>query len=164
VKVGLTIASPMGLYSKKCKSFGDLPDPALLAMPNDPTNGARSLQILAAHCFIALRDATDVIASVVDIAANPRYRFIGLDAAQISRSLPDVDAAAINNNYAVQAGLDPVRTHLSKRPMTVPVLRSGKRIRTSPGWRNWSMPIIRMLSGISCSRASKSPMYRRGER
>jgi len=115
VKVGLTIASPMGFYSKKYKSFGDLPDRALLAMPNDPTNGARSLQILAAHGFIALRDPTNVIASVVDITTNPkRYRFIELDAAQISRSLPDVDAAAINNNYAMQAGLDPVRDTLIK--------------------------------------------------
>jgi D-methionine transport system substrate-binding protein len=113
VNVGLTIASPMGFYSKKYKAFTDIPDRASLAMPNDPTNGARSLQILAANGFITLRDPANVTASVADITANPRrYRFIELDAAQITRSLPDVDAAAINNNYAVQAGLDPVRDTL----------------------------------------------------
>jgi D-methionine transport system substrate-binding protein len=111
--VGLTIASPMGFYSRKYKTFGDIPDHASLAMPNDPTNGARSLQILAANGFITLRDPSDVTASVADITANPKhFRFIELDAAQITRSLPDVDAAAINNNYAVQAGLDPVRDTL----------------------------------------------------
>jgi D-methionine transport system substrate-binding protein len=115
VKVGLTIASPMGFYSKKYKSFGDIPDRASLAIPNDPTNSARSLQILAANGFIALRDPSNATASVADITANPkRFRFIELDAAQITRSLPDVDAAAINNNYAVQAGLDPVRDTLIK--------------------------------------------------
>jgi D-methionine transport system substrate-binding protein len=113
--VGLTIASPMGFYSKKYKTFGAVPERAALAMPNDPTNGARSLQILAANGFITLRDPSNVTASVADIAANPRrFRFIELDAAQIARSLPDVDAAAINNNYAVQAGLDPVRDTLIK--------------------------------------------------
>jgi D-methionine transport system substrate-binding protein len=108
-KAGLTIATPMGFYSKKYKSFADIPDRASLAMPNDPTNGARSLHLLAANGIITLRDPSNVTAGVVDIAANPRrFRFIELDAAQITRSLPDVDAAAINNNYAVQAGLDPV--------------------------------------------------------
>jgi D-methionine transport system substrate-binding protein len=113
VKAGLTIASPMGFYSKKYKSFGDIPDRASLAMPNDPTNGARSLLILAANGFIALRDPSNVTAGIADITANSkRFRFVELDAAQITRSLPDVDAAAINNNYAAQAGLDPVRDTL----------------------------------------------------
>jgi D-methionine transport system substrate-binding protein len=115
VSVGLTIASPMGFYSKRYNVFRDIPDRASLAMPNDPTNGARSLQILAAHGIITLRDPSSVTASVADITTNPRrFRFIELDAAQITRSLPDVGAAAINNNYAVQAGLDPVRETLIK--------------------------------------------------
>jgi D-methionine transport system substrate-binding protein len=114
-KVGLTIATPMGFYSKKYKSFADIPDRASLAMPNDPTNGARSLLLLAANGAITLRDPSNVTAGVIDIAANPRrFRFVELDAAQITRSLPDVDAAAINNNYAVQAGLDPVADTLIK--------------------------------------------------
>ena len=114
-KVAYTIASPMGFYSKKYKSFADLPAGATIAIQNDPTNGARSLQLLAANNVIKLRDGAGVTAGVIDIVENPkRYRFIELDAAQLPRSLPDVDAAAVNNNYAVQARLDPVRDAIIK--------------------------------------------------
>jgi len=81
----------------------------------DPTNGARSLQLLAANKIVTLRDGAGVTAGVVDIAENPKkYRFAELDAAQLPRSLPDVDAAAVNNNYAAQAGLDPVKDSIVK--------------------------------------------------
>ncbi|GGC89687.1 hypothetical protein GCM10010994_54410 [Chelatococcus reniformis] len=121
VKVADTIASPMGFYSKTYKNFADLPDGARLAIQNDPTNGARSLHILAAAGYIKLRDPTNVTASVADIVDNPkRFKFVELDAAQIPRSLPDVDAASINNNYAVQAGLDPVKDTLIKEAANGP--------------------------------------------
>ncbi|HKU99102.1 MAG TPA: MetQ/NlpA family ABC transporter substrate-binding protein [Vineibacter sp.] len=121
VKVADTIASPMGFYSRKYKSFADVPAGATLAIQNDPTNGARSLHILHANGFIKLRDPSNVVASVADIVENPRrFRFIELDAAQIPRSLPDVDAASINNNYAVQAGLDPVNDTLIKEAANGP--------------------------------------------
>ncbi|BAT59684.1 D-methionine-binding lipoprotein MetQ precursor [Variibacter gotjawalensis] len=114
-KVGYTIASPMGFYSKKYKSFADLPNGATVAIQNDPTNGARSLKLLHDNNIIKLREGAGVTAGVADIAENPkRYRFIELDAAQLPRSLPDVDAAAVNNNYAVQAGLDPVKDSIVK--------------------------------------------------
>jgi D-methionine transport system substrate-binding protein len=114
-KVAFTIASPMGFYSKKFKSFADLPAGATIAIQNDPTNGARSLQLLAANGIVKLRDGAGVTAGVVDIVENPKkYKFIELDAAQLPRSLPDVDAAAVNNNYAVQAGLDPVKDSILK--------------------------------------------------
>jgi D-methionine transport system substrate-binding protein len=114
-RVGYTIASPMGFYSKKYKSFDEVPAGATIAIQNDPTNGARSLQLLAERGIIKLRDGASVTAGTADIVANPKkYRFIELDAAQLPRSLPDVDAAAVNNNYAVQAGLDPVRDSIVK--------------------------------------------------
>ena len=114
-KVGYTIASPMGFYSKKYKSFADIPAGATVAIQNDPTNGARSLQLLAANGIVKLRDGAGVTAGVADIAENPKkYKFVELDAAQLPRSLPDVDAAAVNNNYAVQAGLDPVKDSIVK--------------------------------------------------
>jgi len=114
-KVAYSIASPMGFYSKKYKSFADIPAGATIAIQNDPTNGARALQLLAANNIIKLRDGAGVTAGVADIVENPkRYRFIELDAAQLPRSLPDVDAAAVNNNYAVQGGLDPVRDAIIK--------------------------------------------------
>lgn len=121
VKVAYTTASPMGLYSRKYKSFAELPEGASVAIQNDPTNGARSLQILANNGFIKLRDPTSVTAGIVDISDNPRkLKFVELDAAQLSRSLQDVDAASINNNYAIQAGLDPVRDSLLKEPLESP--------------------------------------------
>jgi D-methionine transport system substrate-binding protein len=115
VRVGYTIASPMGFYSKKYKSFADLPAGATVAIQNDPSNGARSLQLLAVNNVIKLREGASVTAGVVDIVDNPKkLKFVELDAAQLPRSLPDVDAAAVNNNYAVQAGLDPARDPILK--------------------------------------------------
>ncbi len=121
VKVAYTTASPMGFYSKKYKSVADLPDGATVAIQNDPTNGSRALQILANNGVIKLRDPTSVTAGIIDISDNPKkLKFVELDAAQLSRSLPDVDAASINNNYAIQAGLDPVRDSLLKEPLESP--------------------------------------------
>jgi D-methionine transport system substrate-binding protein len=121
VKVAYTVASPMGFYSKKYKSFADVPEGAIIAIPNDPTNGARSLQILANNGVIKLRDPTSVTGGIIDISDNPKkLKFVEIDAAQLPRSLPDVDAASINNNYAVQAGLDPVRDTLLKEPLESP--------------------------------------------
>jgi D-methionine transport system substrate-binding protein len=121
VKVAYTTASPMGFYSKKYKSFAELPEGATVAIQNDPTNGARSLQILVNGGIIKLRDPSSVTAGVADIVENPKkLRFVELDAAQLSRSLTDVDAASINNNYAVQAGLDPARDSLIREPLESP--------------------------------------------
>jgi D-methionine transport system substrate-binding protein len=121
VKVGDTVASPMGFYSQKYKNFADLPNGATLAIQNDPTNAARSLHILDAGGFIKLRDPANVTASIADVVENPKhYHFTELDAAQLSRSLPDVDAASINNNYAVQVGLDPIKDTLVKEPRDGP--------------------------------------------
>ncbi len=114
-KVAYTIASPMGFYSKKFKSFADVPAGATVAIQNDPSNAARSLQLLAANNVVKLRAGAGVTAGVVDIVENPKkLKFVELDAAQLPRSLPDVDVAAVNNNYAAQAGLDPVRDSIIK--------------------------------------------------
>jgi D-methionine transport system substrate-binding protein len=114
-KVAYTIASPMGFYSKKYKSFGDVPVGGTIAIQNDPTNAARSLQLLHASGIVKLKDPASVTASILDISENAKnYKFIELDAAQLPRSLPDVDAASVNNNYAVQAGLGPVKDSIVK--------------------------------------------------
>ncbi|MBR1220876.1 MetQ/NlpA family ABC transporter substrate-binding protein [Bradyrhizobium sp. U87765 SZCCT0131] len=115
VKVATTIASPQGVYSIKVKKLADLPQGATVAIANDPTNGARGLQILALHGLIKLRDGVGVTATVADIVDNPKkLRFVELDAAQLPRSLQDVDLVSINNNYAVQAGLDPAKDALAR--------------------------------------------------
>jgi D-methionine transport system substrate-binding protein len=113
VKVANTIASLQGVYSIKYKTLTDVPIGAKVAIANDPSNGARGLLILAQHGVIKLKEPGSVTATVADIAENPKkLKFIELDAAQLPRSLQDVDLVSINNNYAVQAGLDPAKDAL----------------------------------------------------
>jgi D-methionine transport system substrate-binding protein len=121
VKVANTIASPQGVYSTKYKSLADLPQGATVAIANDPSNGARGLLILALHGAIKLRDGVGVAASVADIVDNPKkLKFVELDAAQLPRSLQDVDLVSINNNYAVQAGLNPAKDAIAREDVEGP--------------------------------------------
>jgi D-methionine transport system substrate-binding protein len=108
VKVANTIASPQGVYSLKYKKLADLPEGARVAIANDPSNGARGLMILALYGVIKLKDPDNVASTIADIVDNPKkLKFVELDAAQLPRALQDVDLVSINNNYAVQAGLNP---------------------------------------------------------
>ena len=108
VSVGKTITTPMGVYSKKVKSLGDLADGATVAIPNDPTNGGRALLVLAKEGLIKVNPDAGVKAGPADVTENPKnIQFSELDAAQLPRSLDDVDAAVINTNYALEAGLHP---------------------------------------------------------
>ena len=115
VKVANTIASPQGVYSLKYKKLTDLPEGARVAIANDPSNAARGLMILALHGIIKLKDPSSVASTIADITDNPRkLRFVELDAAQLPRSLQDVDLVSINNNYAVQAGLNPAADAIAR--------------------------------------------------
>ena len=106
VTAGLTYISPIGIYSKKHKSFAEIPDGGKIAIQNDPTNGGRSLLLLQDKGFIKLKAESGLKPSVADIIENPKkLKFIEVEAAQTPRSLEDVDAASINTNYATQAGL-----------------------------------------------------------
>lgn len=108
--VGQTYTVPLGIYSKKHKSWADVPSGASIAIPNDPTNGGRALLLLQAKGVIKLKPNVGLRPTPLDIVDNPkRLKIIEIDAAQTSRSLDDVAAAAINTNYAVQAGLDPAK-------------------------------------------------------
>ncbi len=108
VAIADTIVEPIGLYSVKVKSVSGLPDGAAIGIPNDPSNGGRGLLLLQQQGLIRLRDGVGILPSVRDIVANPKkLKFRELDAAQLPRSLPDLDAAIINTNYALQARLSP---------------------------------------------------------
>ncbi len=110
VSVGTTVNFPIGIYSKKFKTFDEVPVGGTIAIPNDPTNGGRVLLLLQDKGIIKLRDGVGFKPSVADITANPKkLKIVEIDAAQLPRSLPDVDAAGINTNYAKEAGLDPVK-------------------------------------------------------
>ncbi len=104
---------PMGIYSKKVKSLADLKDGAVIAIPNDPSNEGRALLLFQSQNLIQLDDPNNLKATVLNISQNPKHlKFIEVDAAMVPRSLQDVDAAAINTNYALQAGLNPLKDAL----------------------------------------------------
>ncbi|MYM27696.1 hypothetical protein GTP58_05130 [Duganella sp. CY15W] len=99
--------APIAIYSKKHKSLNEVKDGTTIALPNDPTNQARALVLLDQQGWIKLREKTDPLkASERDIAAyNKKIKLLPLEAAQLPRSLQDVDFAFINGNYAVASGL-----------------------------------------------------------
>lgn len=97
---------PFGLYAGKTKSLAELKDGAVIAIPNDGTNEARALLLLEAQGLIKLKEGITFTATKLDIAENPHnYDIQELEAAQLARTLQDVDVAVINGNYAIQAGL-----------------------------------------------------------
>jgi D-methionine transport system substrate-binding protein len=104
---------PFGLYSNKIGSISELKDGSTIAIPNDPSNGGRALLLLQANGLITLKSGAGITATPLDIDSNPRnLRFRELEAAQLPRALADVDAATINGNYALEAGLNPTRDSL----------------------------------------------------
>jgi len=108
VSVAKSVNFPMAGYSKKIKSLAELKDGASVAIPNDPSNGARALLMLADQKLITLKDGVGVKASLADVTGNPKnLNIVELDAAQLPRSLDDVDISLINTNYALAAGLNP---------------------------------------------------------
>ena len=104
---------PMGVYSRKIKSLKELSDKAIVAIPNDPTNGGRALLLLQQAKLITLRKDAGLTATELDIAKNPKHLQIKpLEAAELPRALEDVDAAVINTNYALLAKLVPTKDAL----------------------------------------------------
>lgn len=106
VAVGKIHYEPFGIYAGKTTDLSAIPDGGSIAIPNDGTNEARALLLLEAQGLIKLKEGITFTATVLDIAENPKNLDIKeIEAAQLARSLQDVDAAVINGNYAIQAGL-----------------------------------------------------------
>jgi len=115
VNVGYTVNFPIGLYSKKVKSLAELKEGAKFGIPNDPTNGGRVLLVLQEKGLIKLKPEAGLKATPLDVIDNPKkLKFVELEAAQLPRSLDDLDAAAINTNYALPAGLVPSRDAIAQ--------------------------------------------------
>ena len=96
---------PMGLYSKKIKSLDELQDGATIVVPNDASNEARALKLLAANGLIKIKDGE--LITPADITEKPKnIKFEELEAAAIPRAIDDADAAVINGNYAIEAGFN----------------------------------------------------------
>ena len=104
---------PIGVYSRRVQKLRDLKAGATVAIPNDPSNSGRALKLLESAGLIRLKAGVGVSATVLDITTNvKRLRFRELEAAQLPRALGDVDAAVINTNYALDAGLNPLKDAL----------------------------------------------------
>ncbi len=104
---------PMGIYSKKIKDLNELVNGAAVSIPNDPTNGGRALLLLQKAGLLQLKEGTTEKATIQDIAANPKNLLIQeVEAAQLPRTLEDVDISIINTNFALNADLNPMKDAL----------------------------------------------------
>lgn len=104
---------PLGLYAGKTASLEDLPDGAVIAIPNDSTNEGRALMLLEAQGLITLKEDAGLECTPNDIAENPKdLDFKELEAAMVPQVIDEVDFAIINSNYAIQANLDPTKDAL----------------------------------------------------
>ena len=105
VSVGAVHYEPFGIYPGKSDDLASIADGATIAVPNDTTNEARALQLLAAQGLITVRDGAGLTATINDITENPHNLQIKeIEAAQLPRTVQDVDFAVINGNYAMEAG------------------------------------------------------------
>lgn len=106
VNAGGIHIEPMALYSKKVSSLAGIAAGSTIAIPNDPTNEGRALLLLQSAGLIKLDPAAGITATPINIVENPKnLKFTELEAATMPRILADVDAAVINGNYAIPAGL-----------------------------------------------------------
>lgn len=111
---GKVHVEPLGVFSKKYKSLEEIPQKSIIAIPSDPSNGGRALILLHNNGIIKLADPTNLYATEFDIVENPKdLRFKPLEAPQLPRVLPDVAAAVINGNYAIEAGFVPTKDALT---------------------------------------------------
>ena len=108
VSVASVHIEPMGIYAGQTTSLEDLPDGAVIGVPNDPTNEGRALLLLQSQGLITLDDSSNLTATPNNIVANPKnLEFREIEAQTLPSSLPDLDLAVINSNYALGAGLNP---------------------------------------------------------
>ena len=106
VSVAAIHYEPFGIYAGKSKDLKNLPEGAKIAVPNDVTNEARALLLLADQGLITLKDNTDINATKQDIVENPHnIEIVEVEAAQVPRSLQDVDFGVVNGNFAIASGL-----------------------------------------------------------
>jgi D-methionine transport system substrate-binding protein len=106
VPVGFTAVWPIGLYAKKHHTIADLPNGAVVGVPNDPSNEGRALRVLESQGLIKLKPESGILATTQDITANPKNLVVKeLDAGIVGRSIDDLDAAVVNTDWALKSGL-----------------------------------------------------------
>lgn len=113
VSVGSVHVEPLGLYSEKIDTINQLKDDSIIAIPADSVNGGRALILLESKGLIELSKNAGLEATEEDIVKNNKnLKFKAIEAAQIPRVLPDIDAGIINGNYAIEAGINPIEDSL----------------------------------------------------
>ena len=106
VSIGAVHYEPFAVYSSKIEDLSDLKKGAKIAVPNNVTNEARALLLLEQEGVLELKEGADIAATKEDIKSNPKnIKFVEIDPSQLVKALPDVDAAVINGNYAIEGGL-----------------------------------------------------------
>lgn len=106
VSIGATHYEPFGLYAGKSDDLANIADGAIVGVPNNATNEARALLLLQQEGIITLKEGADITATIADIEENPHNIDIKeIAPEQLVRSLPDLDFAIINGNYALEGGL-----------------------------------------------------------
>lgn len=121
VSIGKAVTFPMGIYSNKVKSLNDLKEGAVIGLPNDPTNAARAYQLFEQIGLIKLKPGIGLNVKATDILTNPKKLvFKEMDAAFVPRALGDLDAAAINTNFALTSGLKPNKDAIAIEPKDNP--------------------------------------------
>ena len=114
VSVGKIHYEPMGIYAGKTASLEELPDGATIAVPNDATNEARALQLLAAQGLIEIDPEAGLNATPNDITSNPKnLQFKELEAAMLPQTASEVDLSVINSNFAMEGGMNPATDSLA---------------------------------------------------
>jgi D-methionine transport system substrate-binding protein len=110
VAIGNTVVMPMGLYSKKIKKLDDLPEGAVVTIPNDPSNGGRALLLMQKFGLLKLKPEAGILPSPLDITENPKkLKIVEVEAAQSPRAMDDAYLVAVNTSYALKANLVPTK-------------------------------------------------------
>ncbi len=143
VVAGYTVNFPIGIYSKKIKSLSELKEGARVGIPNDPTNGGRVLLVFQDKGLIKLKADVGLKATPLDVVDNPKkLKFVEIDAAQMPRSLDDLDAAAINTNYALLAGLTPGKDAIAQESAKSPYVNL-MAVREQDATKPWVAKLVK---------------------
>jgi D-methionine transport system substrate-binding protein len=142
VPVGYTAVWPIGLYSRKHAKVADLPDGAVVGVPNDPSNEGRALRVLQNEGLIKLKDGTGILATIADIAENPKNLEIKeLDAGIVGRSVDDLDAAIVNTDWALKSGLTQ-ENRIAQEPVDDNPYRNFIAVREESKDEPWVKPLV----------------------
>ena len=115
--IGNTFIYPMGIFSKKIKNLSDLKENASIAIPNDSSNEGRALFLLSHAGLIKLKPGSGEFSQLNDIVDNPKkLKITTLDANQLPRIVPDVDAVVLNNDFVEHAGFKPAEALIHEDP------------------------------------------------